>query len=432
MPGFKSLRLNGWRQFADVDIDLSKRVTVITGQNGTGKTTILNVLNKHFGWNMRFVSTPYLGKRTAKRLWSDVYGHLDPSKENSQHSRIEQEKISDQQSDWIEQLQPEQKEVGSIQYANGEFCKLTTNTLVESQYNLGYQQSQPVSGLHIPSHTPAVIYQAVGSIPTDPKTATDAYQEYQQLLQQTHLSNRIQNPGLIQKQSIISMMVFGEGNSSVQPNPEYLETISKFQQILRTVLPDDLGFQKLEIRLPEIVLITRTGTFPLEAMSGGISALFGIAWQIHMFSLDKVECTVTIDEPENHLHPSMQRGLLPSLSKAFPNHRFIVATHSPFIVTSFPEANVYGLVYCDDRRTWTQQVPVQSRLLRQRDLAGTPNTVLREILDVKSNLPMWVEKEMRQILGDESTDEAERAKRILSRLNALGITDDLPNFQEDD
>ena len=429
LTAFGSISLKGWRQFSDVNLDLSKQVTVLTGQNGTGKTTVLNTLNKHFGWNIQFVSTPYLGKRTAKRLWSDVYGHLDAPTDESKDSLVQHS--SAPQPDWIEQLQPERKSVGSIAYDNGKRCELTTETLVSSQYQLSYHGLQAVRGLHVPSHTPATVYQAVATIPTEPTAAASSYQKYQQLLQQTHLSNKIQNPGLIQKQSLISMMVFGEGNSSVVENPEFIRIMREFEGILRVLLPRDLGFLKLEIRLPEIVLITRTGTFSLDAMSGGISALFGLAWQIHMFGRDQDICTVTIDEPENHLHPSMQRHLLPSLSAAFPSHRFIVATHSPFVVTSFPEANVYGLVYNKERRSWQQQVSVESRLLSQSELAGTPNTILREILDVESNLPVWVERQLQEILNDESMDQKDKARKLLDRLRALGIADDLPDLNRD-
>jgi predicted ATP-binding protein involved in virulence len=72
MIGFSRLTLGNWRQFDRVDIDLSKQVTVLTGQNGSGKTTILNLLNRHFGWTLNFVSTPFYGKR-ANRFWSDVW-----------------------------------------------------------------------------------------------------------------------------------------------------------------------------------------------------------------------------------------------------------------------------------------------------------------------------------------------------------------------
>lgn len=56
---------------------------------------------------------------------------------------------------------------------------------------------------------------------------------------------------------------------------------------------------------------------------------------------------VTFDEPENHLHPALQRTLLPTLSAAFPQVQFIVATHSPFMVSSMKDSAVYVLRYQD-------------------------------------------------------------------------------------
>ena len=69
-----------------------------------------------------------------------------------------------------------------------------------------------------------------------------------------------------------------------------------------------------------------------------------------------------IDEPENHPHPSMPRDVLPHLSAAFPNYNFIVASHSPFVVSSKPGAAVYALVYNENKR-------VVSRRLSEADLA---------------------------------------------------------------
>jgi len=125
--------------------------------------------------------------------------------------------------------------------------------------------------------------------------------------------------------------------------------------------------------MPDVVLITDSGDFSLDAMSGGVSSLFGIAWQIHMYGADKDSCTVIIDEPENHLHPSMQRTFLPKLERAFPKYRFIVATHSPFIVTSNPKANVFGLIHREEKQIFSEH-------LENSDLAASPNKVLRDIL----------------------------------------------------
>ena len=49
---FKNLTIEDWRQFKNINIDLGDEVTIITGENGTGKTTLLNFLNGHFGWEL--------------------------------------------------------------------------------------------------------------------------------------------------------------------------------------------------------------------------------------------------------------------------------------------------------------------------------------------------------------------------------------------
>ena len=46
----KRLQIQSWRQFRDLDIEFHARLTIITGGNGAGKTTVLNLLSRHFGW----------------------------------------------------------------------------------------------------------------------------------------------------------------------------------------------------------------------------------------------------------------------------------------------------------------------------------------------------------------------------------------------
>lgn len=72
MYQFTRLQLDHWRQFQSVDLDLSRQTTVLTGANGCGKTTILNVLSHHFGWNINFVSTPFIGKKEKEKI---LFGH---------------------------------------------------------------------------------------------------------------------------------------------------------------------------------------------------------------------------------------------------------------------------------------------------------------------------------------------------------------------
>ena len=54
---FKRLKISDWRQFSNVDISFHPHLTVLTGANGAGKTTILNLLSQSTGWDPQFVSS---------------------------------------------------------------------------------------------------------------------------------------------------------------------------------------------------------------------------------------------------------------------------------------------------------------------------------------------------------------------------------------
>jgi hypothetical protein len=55
------------------------------------------------------------------------------------------------------------------------------------------------------------------------------------------------------------------------------------------------------------------------------------------------EAVVMIDELDLHLHPKWQRDIVPTLSEYFPNVQFIVTTHSPHVLQSMEDVNLYVL-----------------------------------------------------------------------------------------
>jgi predicted ATPase len=364
METFKRLKIERWRQFESLDINLETPMTVFTGVNGTGKTTILNILSRHFGWDLHWTSTMHK-KKDKSQFWSDLWSLYDDSflpKSNT-------------------------VQIGEIHYTSGDICLLQVPIPVNEQYRINYQNQQPVQGLYIPSHTQPFSYQRVENIPTDPKTSAQQFQEYQSLLIQLYQSAKSRNPGLVIKSSIISLAVFGYGNQAVSENYDFVQIFEQFRDALRLLLPVEVGFQSLEIRMPDVILVTKSGNFSLDSVSGGIGALIGIAWQVLMYGVDKEKFVVTFDEPENHLHPAMQRELLPNLEKAFPKAQFIIATHSPFIVNSNPNARIYVLNFIEGK--------VQSRELSEIDLSGDYSETLREILEVPLTIPKWVELKLK-------------------------------------
>ncbi|GBR06869.1 hypothetical protein AA21952_2145 [Acetobacter oeni LMG 21952] len=228
------------------------------------------------------------------------------------------------------------------------------------------------------------------------------------------------------KEAIISMATFGPGNRNLAGNPELEKTFCDFEDALRVVLPESLGFQRLIVKIPDIILVTVSGEFVLDASSGGIMSLIDLVWQIFLYSRGKSEFTVVLDEPENHLHPSMQRSIIQSLVTAFPCAQFIIATHSPFVVSSVKDAFVYVLRY--DVESSRDVRTVSSLLLDQFSRAGTASDILREALGVPVTMPMWAEEELHRIALDFRINDLTEASigELRQRLQEAGLEEFYP------
>ena len=135
--------------------------------------------------------------------------------------------------------------------------------------------------------------------------------------------------------------------------------------------------------------------------------LIDLAWRLYMFSLDHGDFVVTMDEPENHLHPTLQRSLMRQLLSAFPSAQFIIATHSPFMVSAVKDSNVYVLRYKNDISGESESeilMPSQkSRVVSERldtiNKAGGASEILREVLGVSATIPEWVEEGLDAIVS---------------------------------
>lgn len=402
---FKKIEINYWRQFENVDIDVDSKITIITGSNGAGKTTLLGVLNQHFGWNPRLLSTPMMDQKTGGITFlTGWWESLFKKEENNQH--------------WTN--------VGRIVYENDTDSEIQIPNESGSSYNLNFSRQSAVRGMHIPSHRPVYSYKEVDAIPTRPKSKEDYFNEYNSNIMSkfSEAGDYVKNisPSYLLKQSLIGLATFGYGNAHVIANREYADLFEGFESVLRKLLPNSLGFQKLEIRIPEVVLVTRSGDFSIDAASGGVASIIGLAWQIFMFAQKKERYVITIDEPENHLHPSMQRELIPNLISAFPNAQFVVATHSPFIIGSSKDSSVYALAY-------NQRNKVFSRKLDMIDKSGSAAKVLREVLGVPVTVPVWVENEIQDVIEKYSNQSIDETifERMRTEMKEKGLEEFMPN-----
>ncbi|WP_422650096.1 ATPase AAA-type core domain-containing protein [Cupriavidus sp. H18C1] len=423
---FHRLEISSWRQFSAIDIEFHERLTVITGANGAGKSTVLGILAQHFGWNHQYLSTPRRPKGSASYSYvTGLWKRRHLTRQSPQpYGNVEI--------------------VGKITYSNGPTAELYVPQNTGSvQYQLSIHQQQVIKGVSIGSHRPLPVYQQVANIPTNAIKPEIAYQFYFNEQMQRYSGAYTQfSPAYRLKEALISMATFGAGNEYVQGDATVLDAFIGFQQILKALLPPSIGFERIAIRTPDVVLVTKSGEFLIDAASGGVMSLIDLAWQIHLYSISNGNSdssfAVILDEPENHLHPSMQRSLMTGLLAAFPKAQFIVATHSPFIVSSVRDSHVYVLRHHEglsgeDEKSEVDElqdsaIRVGSIKLDNVNRAGTASEILRDVLGVPATIPEWVETKIREIVNSfqKRTLNNEALDDLRIQMNAIGCGEFYP------
>ncbi len=129
----------------------------------------------------------------------------------------------------------------------------------------------------------------------------------------------------------------------------------KIHSILKQIYKDDaltfdVNLSKIKFgdNMNFTIKLSNGSEFNLDEMAAGYSAIFKIIFELILRTEAKPykensEGIVFIDEPEAHLHISMQKEIMPILIKMFPHMQFVIATHSSFILNSVANAVIYDL-----------------------------------------------------------------------------------------
>jgi predicted ATP-binding protein involved in virulence len=207
----------------------------------------------------------------------------------------------------------------------------------------------------------------------------------------------------------LALQLLGQGKPRA-PKPS-LEAV---RRAIVTLVP---GASNVRIdRQPQRMLLTKAGV-PLDvaqlsdgekcllAMAGDLARRMAMAAPTDPDPLQR-PVVVLIDEIDLHLHPGLQRTILPRLRQVFPRAQFIVTTHSPQVLSSVRASQVRLL----------ENFHVQ-RLDRETFRRDT-NRILDSVFDDPGRPPEVAAKlnELRDAIDDE---RYEHARALIAELRAL-------------
>lgn len=161
---------------------------------------------------------------------------------------------------------------------------------------------------------------------------------------------------------------------------EYDEQLLKVRMALTEIVGRPVGFALQEGNLP--VRIKHINTIILaENLSSGLQSLIGwladLIYRLSQFPAGlNSHFTLFLDEIDIHLHPKAQRKILPVIQKLFPNAQIFITTHSPFVVGSVDGAWVYKFKLDAEGYSVLDGEP------RLSEDADSYRTILEEVFDI--------------------------------------------------
>lgn len=139
----------------------------------------------------------------------------------------------------------------------------------------------------------------------------------------------------------------------LRENPEYKNPkLNCVREALERMIK---GYSNLRIELaPSRMVMTNSEGIDLEIdqLSGGykavLSVIADIAKRLSIANPEssnplEEEAVILIDELDLHLHPKWQKEIVDDLKRTFPNCQFIISTHSPFIIQSLEADELFDI-----------------------------------------------------------------------------------------
>ena len=348
-----SLTLTNFKCFAERTFSLGPRFTLFIGDNGKGKTAVLDALTVGAGaWLLGFPGVPTrpISRSEVRRV---SYLHDDIATLEPQTPCVVscEGEVAGRRIEWRRELRAptpaarttwrDAKSIGDLARASGAQMRAGGDMIlpVVSYYGTGrlwvQRQSRPPAAFGRGSRV----------------------RGYQDCL----------DPRSDAKQLISWFKTYEFSAHQRERRSEALEAV---RQAVLACIPDARRLYYDPLGEDDLMLEVESQALPFSLLSDGYRNMLGmvadIAWRAATLNphlkgetVRETPGVVLIDEVDLHLHPKWQRLVVGALLDTFPRIQFVGTTHSPFIIQSVERRDGVELVNLDGLDTQVESRSIE-------------------------------------------------------------------------
>ncbi len=401
----KSMTLHNFRCFSDLKVNFNNRLTVLVGNNGAGKSTVLEAAAIAAGTltsAMDGLTNYGIKKSDAHYKCFDLGSNVDVQPqfpvEITAVGTIDGQEIS-----WVRNLNSA-KGRGGLASAK-EMTRIAEN--YQSRMRSGDKELK----------LPIISYYGTGRLWNQHREKkNDIFEKNSRSNGYIDSLDGAANDKLMMKWfQKMTMQQFQRGELI----PEFTAVRMAMEQVFASIAGvSDVQVQfNLDTSDIDILYFDKNKEhirIPVSLLSDGykctISLIADIAYRMAILNpqlLDKVltetEGIVLIDEIDLHLHPSWQKRILKDLMEVFPKVQFIVSTHAPEVINSAKQESIVVLSH-------NTVMPAMNETYGK-----DANTILREVMEV-SERPDDIKQLFDQLYSLLDEEAWQQAEHVIEKL----------------
>jgi predicted ATP-binding protein involved in virulence len=320
-----NLTLENFRACENLELELGSRLTVLLGNNGSGKTSVLDGIA--IGMGAVLTHLPSVSGITFRKA-GDI---RQQGNVLAPYTRIGLEMSDRLKWDRIKRRDKSKATAKDTPPAIGlKGLEAYLDEIVIDRLNAGEEYELPIMAYY-------GVSRAVLEVPLRRKGFPKEHTRLEALSQSLEAQSSFRSAFI---------WFYNKENEEARLQKEKrsfdvtLKELDAVRHAINLVFPD-ISNPHIEVNPLRLAVTINGETLDLMQLSDGYKTLLGLVIDLsmrmglanpHLEDPLSAEAVVMIDEVDLHLHPSWQQRVLADLLRTFSNTQFILTTHSPFVV----------------------------------------------------------------------------------------------------